>query len=144
VIDFAMIDGEALLGAIVEILKRRNRVSGPDSETGTFMLMDDDRTVRVTLQSDFLAEYFRQLDVQDILGVSASPEDAQGEAKIKYIAMVIEEIFYSDIQSSLSGIQLGRSGDGTIALVAHDGPARAPFPPSGVEAGYWSAHRPGT
>ncbi|GHE69916.1 hypothetical protein [Streptomyces capitiformicae] len=139
-----MTDGETFFSSIGEILGRRHRISGLNSKSGTFELHDADRTVRVTLELDLLAEYFNQLDEHDIPGLSHSPQDAQDRVRVKRIAMWIEEIFESDISLSLLEIRLGRSADGRICLVDRRGPARRSFPPANTNGGYWSADRPGT
>jgi hypothetical protein len=139
-----MTDGEALFGGIGEILERRHRISGLDPKSGTFEMRDEDRTVRVTLESDLLAEYFRQLDEHDIPDLSHSPRDAQDRVRAKHIAMWIEEIFESDIYLSLLEIRLDRSADGRISLVDRRGSARRPFPLTNTEGGHWSPNRPGT
>lgn len=139
-----MADGEAFFSGIGEILGRRHRISGLDSKSGTFDLHDDDRTVRVTLELNLLAEYFNQLDEHDIPDLSHSPQDAQDRVRAKRIAMWIEEIFESDIYWSLLEIRLGRSADGRISLVDRRGSARRSFPLTNAESGYWSPNRPGT
>jgi hypothetical protein len=139
-----MTDGETFFSGIGEILGRRHRISGLDPKSGTFELHDEDRTVRVTLELDLLAECFSQLDEHDIPGLSRSPQNAQDRVRAKRIAMWIEEIFESDIPLSLLEIRLGRSADGRISLVDRRGPARRSFPPANTEDGYWSADRPGT
>ena len=139
-----MTDGEALFSGIGEMLGRRHRISGLDPKSGTFELHDDDRTVRVTLELDLLAEYFKQLDEDDIPDLSYSPQDAQARVRAKHITMCIEEIFESDIYLSLLEIRLGRSADGRISLVDRRGSARRSFPLTYTESGSWSPNRPGT
>jgi hypothetical protein len=138
-----MNDEEAFFSDIGEILGRRHRVSGLDPKSGTFEMHDEDRTVRVTLELDLLAEYFNRLDEHDIPDLSHSPQDAQDRVRVKHIAMWIEEIFESDIYLSLLEIRLGRSADGAISLVDRRGPARRSSPLTNTESGYWSPHRPG-
>jgi hypothetical protein len=137
-------DAQAFFSAIGEMLGRRHRISGLDPKSGIFDLHDDDRTVRVTLKLDLLAEYFNQLDEHDIPDLSYSPQDARDRVRAKHIAMSIEEIFESDIYLSLLEIRLGRSADGRISLVDRRGSARRSPPPPHTESGYWSPNRPGT
>lgn len=139
-----MTDGEALFSGIGEIVGRRHRISGLDPEAGTFALHGEDRTVRVELGADLLAEYVAQLDEDDIPGLSQSPQGEWDGIRIKRIALWIEEIFEADIYSSLLEIRLARSADGRISLVDRRGPARKSLPLAGTESGYWSPDRPGT
>jgi hypothetical protein len=139
-----MTDGEVFFNGIGEILGRRHRISSLDSKSGTLDLHDADRTVRVTLKLDLLAEYFKQLDEHDIPDLSYSPQDAQDRVRVKHIAMWIEEIFESDIYLSLLEIWLDRSADGQISLVDRRGSARRSPPLTDTESGYWSPNQPGT
>ncbi|MTE17830.1 hypothetical protein F0L17_01510 [Streptomyces sp. TRM43335] len=139
-----MTDGETFFSAIGEILGRRHRISGLDPKSGAFELRDEDRTVRVTLDPDLLAECCNRLDEHDVPGLSRSPRDAQDRVRAKRVALWVEEIFESDISWSLLEIRLDRSADGRISLVDRRGPARRPFPTAGPEDGHWSAERPGT
>lgn len=139
-----MTGAAAFFSEIGEILGRRHRVSDLDPESGTFELHDEDRTVRVALDLDLLAEYFHRLDEHDIPDLFHSPQDAQDRARARRIAMWIAEIFESDIYSSLIEIRLGRSADGRISLVDRRGSARRSFPLTNTEGGYWSPSRPGT
>jgi hypothetical protein len=139
-----MTDEEALFGAIVKVLKRRNQVSVLNPESGTFDLRDEDRTVRVTLELNLLAEFFDGLDEDQIPGLSYSPLDEQDRVRVKRIAMWIDEIFGSDIFLSLLEIRLSRSADGRISLVDRRGVARRSLPSASTEGGYWSPDRPGT
>ena len=139
-----MTDGEAFFSCIGEILGRRHRISGLDPQSGTFELHDDDRTVRVTLQLDLLAEYCKQLDEHAIPDLSYAPQDAQDRVRAKHITRWIEEIFEADISLSLLEMRLGRSADGRLALVDRRGAARRSFPLPDTERGYWSPNRPGT
>jgi hypothetical protein len=133
-----MTDGKALFNGIGEILERRHRVSGIDRESGTLHLHDDDRTVRVTLALDLLAEYSEQLDEHDIPELSTSPQDAQDRIRARRITMSIEEIFESDIHSSLLEIRLARSADGRISLIDRRGSAGRSIPSASADSGYWS------
>lgn len=139
-----MTDGEVFFNGICEILGRRYRISSLDPKSGTFDLHDADRTVRVTLKLDLLAEYFKQLDEHNIPDISYSPHDAQDRVRVKHIAMWIEEIFESDIYLSLLEIWLGRSVDGQFSLVDRRGSTRRSTPLTDTESGYWSPNRPGT
>ncbi|MFD0203465.1 MULTISPECIES: hypothetical protein [Saccharothrix] len=139
-----MTGGEPFFSGIGEIVGRRHRISGLDPRSGTFELHDDDRKVRVELDSNLLAEYVTQLDERDIPGLSHSPRDAQDEVRIKRIAMWIEEMFEADIFGSLLEIRLDRSADGRVALVDRRGPARRSLPLANTEGGHWSPDRPGS
>jgi hypothetical protein len=137
-------DEEAHFRSIVEVLGRRHRISGLAPESGTFELHDADRTVRVVLPPDLLAEYFTQLGERDIPDLPRSPREEQDRVRARHIIRSIEEIFESDIQLSLVAIQLDRSADGGISLVDRRGAARRSFPAANGEGGYWSSDRPGT
>lgn len=137
-----MTDGPAAFSSVFEILKRRHRISNADPGSGTFELQDDDRTVRVVLEPGLLAAYFEQLDERDIPDLSAVPQDAQDRIRAKYIVIWIEEIFESDIDSSLLEIRLTRAADGRISLTDRRGAPRSSFPPAFTETGHWSPDRP--
>ncbi|GGT09589.1 hypothetical protein GCM10010156_77850 [Planobispora rosea] len=137
-----MAGGEPLFSGISEIIGRRHRISDLDPGSGTFEIQDDDRAVRVVLEPDLLAAYSEQLDEHDIPGLSASPRDAQDRIRVKHITMCIEEIFESDIHSSLLEIRLARAADGRISLSDRRGaPRRSPIS-THTETGYWSPDRP--
>ena len=112
--------------------------------SGSFELHDDDRAVRVVLEPDLLAAYVEQLDDRDIPGLSASPRDVQDRIRAKHIAMWIEEIFESDIRSSLLEIRLTRAADGRISLTDRRGAPQRSLPTAQAETGYWSPDRPET
>lgn len=137
-----MADGGVLFSGVFEILNRRHRVSDPDPDSGTFKLQDDDRTVRVVLEPEFLAAYFAQLDERDIPELATTPQDAQDRLRARYLAIWIEEIFESDLQESLTEIRLTRAADGRISLTERRGAQRKPFPWTHAEPGYWSPDRP--
>jgi hypothetical protein len=139
-----MTDEEALFKGVHQILERRHRVSDVDHGSGTIHLHDDDRTVRVHLAPDLLAEYFEQLDEHAMPELAQLPKDAQNRLRTRRVTMYIEELFESDLRSSLLEIRLIRSADGRISLVDRRGPARRSVPWPSAETGHWSPDRPST
>ncbi|GAB2699094.1 hypothetical protein [Thalassiella azotivora] len=139
-----MTEAQALFDGLVAILGRHHRVSGVDPAAGTLELHEDERTVRLTLPPDRLAELYAQLDEHDVPDLAHATPDARDGVLTRRVAVWVEEIVESDLSRSLLEVRLERSADGRISIEDRRGPPRRRVPPASGDGGYWTASRPGT
>jgi hypothetical protein len=131
--------GESMLDDIVEFLGRRHRVTDLDRSSGRMNLSDGERTVPVELAPQSLEEYAAQLDDDSIPGLSDHPTHSRGRIRARHVALWIEELIESDLESSLLEIYLGRNSEGALFVDCRRSAVATSFPPTSTAGGYWAA-----